>query len=121
MARILRANLNQPRRDSGIPHESASGAFGISRRSNSLGVSKGTFARSRPVPAALPKFRSAYRAAGQRIAIISNPRLMLGKHLPSFGDRVLIKSQHALQIVLSSGIALGQSQTSAMVQYPPRI
>ena len=28
MARILRANLNQPRRDSGIPHESASGAFG---------------------------------------------------------------------------------------------
>jgi hypothetical protein len=29
MARILRANLNQPRRDSGIPHESASGAFGI--------------------------------------------------------------------------------------------
>jgi hypothetical protein len=30
MARILRANLNQPRRDSGIPHESASGAFGIS-------------------------------------------------------------------------------------------
>jgi hypothetical protein len=31
MARILRANLNQPRRDSGIPHESASGAFGIRR------------------------------------------------------------------------------------------
>jgi hypothetical protein len=31
MARILHANLNQPRRDSGIPHESDSGAFGISR------------------------------------------------------------------------------------------
>jgi uncharacterized LabA/DUF88 family protein len=31
MARILRANLNQPRRDSGIPHESASGAFGINQ------------------------------------------------------------------------------------------
>jgi quinol monooxygenase YgiN len=31
MAPILRANLNQPRRDSGIPHESASGAFGINQ------------------------------------------------------------------------------------------
>jgi hypothetical protein len=31
MARTLRATLNHPRRDSGIPHESASRAFGITQ------------------------------------------------------------------------------------------
>jgi arylsulfatase A-like enzyme len=45
MARILRANLNQPRRDSGIPHESASGAFGI-RPLKEQGYATGQFGKN---------------------------------------------------------------------------
>jgi hypothetical protein len=57
MARILRANLNQPRRDSGIPHESASGALGIRWRI----YRERRASRGRPDPAEMLRFVSPDR------------------------------------------------------------
>jgi putative DNA primase/helicase len=99
MARILRANLNQPRRDSGIPHESASGAFGISGPIEVLGLVRDTKS------AGWAHFLRWRDADGHQHEFIASDKQLLSEHDVVCGD------------MAEQGLRINKGQQGTLARY----